>query len=154
MANSSRRNGGSRSRERFAGIPHAVMKTEKYRSLNGWAVRMLLDLTLQYNGPGTNNGDLSLPYTKARDLGWRSPGTLARAERDLREAGFIIRTRVGGYDKGCNLYAVTWQPIDPCVDRKTGKRKHLMEETRTPPGTWKDGVEAWDKPEKPKEQAA
>lgn len=141
MSKASKRSG---SRQRFAGIPHAVMETDKYRSLNGWAIKMLLELSKQYCGPGTNNGDLSLPYTKARELGWRSSGTLLRAERDLRANGFIIRTRVGGLHK-CNLYALAWQPIDECIDRNTGLSKldPHWKPTRQAPGTWKDEAEPW-----------
>jgi len=118
------------------------METRKYRSLNGWAIKLLLELAKQYNGPNSNNGDLSLPYTKAREMGWRSSATLWRAENDLRRNGFIIRTRLGGLHR-CTLYALSWQPIDECLDRKTGTSKldPQWKPSRQPPGTWKDGVQ-------------
>jgi len=127
----------------FAAIPHAVLKTRKYASLDGWGVKLLLDLMVQYNGK--NNGDLSMPWSVLKERGWRSKGTMARAERSLREVGFIIKTRFGGKHH-CNLYAITWQPINECISQETGQPKHDCKPTLQQIGGWKDGEEAPDSP--------
>lgn len=125
-------------REKYAGIPLAVLQTRKYASLNGWAVKLLVDFAAQYNGPGRNNGDLSAPFESVmRFKGWRSKGTLNKALRDLEAVGFIVKTRQGGRNH-CSLYALTWQPIDDCIDPRTKKSKHDAKPTIAAPGTWKD----------------
>ena len=122
----------------FVALPHAVLKTRKYAALDGWAVKLLVDLCLQYTG--RNNGDLSLPWSILRERGWRSKGTVARAERALRDAGFIIRTRKGGCHK-CSLYAVAWHRVDDCINKRSGLPKNdhpWNRSTLTPPGGWRD----------------
>lgn len=128
----------------FAAMPHAVLKTRKYASLDGWAAKLLLDLTRQYNG--RNNGDLTAAWTVMREHGWRSKGTLNRAIKRLREVGFIVTTRQG-WNRNCSLYALTWHPIDECMDRE-GRHKHDAKPTLRPPGCWKDKVEPLDPPPK------
>lgn len=128
----------ARGNGRYAGIPLAVLKTRKYASLSGWAVKLLVDLAAQYNGPGTNNGDLSAPFDKVmKHCGWRSKGTLHKAIRDLEAVGFIVKTRQGGRN-ACSLYALSWQPIDECLDRITKRSKHELKPTKVPSGTWQD----------------
>lgn len=60
---------------------------------------------------GTNNGDLSLTLTKAKERGIRHHTTLARSLRALCAVGLICLTRKGGATRGgqrlASLYAVT-----------------------------------------------
>lgn len=125
--------------EKFAGIPVRVMETRKYANLGAWAVRLLLEFARQYKGQKFgNNGDLSCAWSDMKERGWHSKGTLSRAVRELQEAGFIVRTRMGWKNR-CALYAITWQPIDECIDRKTQRSKlEEMNPTVVAPGTWKD----------------
>lgn len=124
---------------KFVAIPLAVIKTTKWASLNAWAIRLLVELGSQYNGG--NNGDLSAAFSVMRHQGWRSKATLSRALRDLERVDFIVKTRQG-WNNHCSLYALTWKPIDECIDRKTGKSKHSAKPTIAPPGTWRDAAEA------------
>ena len=119
----------------FAGIPHAVLKTRKYASLNAAAVKLLIDVTAQYTG--YNNGDLQATWICMKDRGWRSKASLQRATWDLLEAGFIETTRPGGRNR-CALFAITWQPIDECIDKRTKARKTDAAPTKTASGLWKD----------------
>jgi hypothetical protein len=89
---------------------------------------------MQYNS--RNNGDFSAPWSQMKKRGWRSPGTLNRAIKELIYYGWIIRSRVGGLNK-CSLYAVTFQAIDDCNDRN-GNSKLDIASTITSPGYWKE----------------
>ena len=93
----------------FLGLPHYMLKSEEFRSLSGNAIKFLIELAAQYDGK--NNGDLSLTRKQALERGWKSGATRDRAELECLEAGFIVRTRQGGLH-ACNLYAITWRPID------------------------------------------
>lgn len=59
----------------------------------------------------TNNGDLSLPLTKAREHGIKSAATLAKSLRALTAVGLVAISRRGGTTRGgqClpNLYRMT-----------------------------------------------
>lgn len=126
-----RRSGGS-----FAAFPHAVLKTQKYAALSSWGVKLLVDICAQYNG--RNNGDLQAAWSCMSKRGWHSKGTLHRAIQELESAGFILRTRQGGRN-ACSLFAVTWENIDECKDRRTGFTKLDVGPTKVAAGTWKDG---------------
>lgn len=126
---------GRRKTPPFAGIPKAVLETEKYRRLAGWDVKLLLDLVKQYNGK--NNGDLSAEWSKMRGLGWRSKGTLYAALSALQAAGFIEVTRQGGRHKP-TLFAITWQPVDEIRCPRLKTHKLDVKSTTVASGKWKD----------------
>lgn len=125
----------ARPKEKIAGIPVRVMRTRKYAALSAWAVRLLLEFVSQYNL--YNNGDLMAAFSVLRERGFHSKGTLNRAIKELIEGGFIVRTRQGGKNK-CYLYAITWQPIDECLDKQTRRSKLEISPSTVPLGTWKD----------------
>ena len=135
MARTREKAKGRKASHTFAGLPHAVLKTESYASLSGWAVKLLVDITAQYTG--SNNGDLQASWTCMKRVGWRSKGTLSSATGELLEAGMILKTRQGGRNH-CSLYAITWVPIDHCPDKRTKQHKLDVYPTQTAPGTWKD----------------
>lgn len=86
-----------------------MLKSAEFRSLSGNAIKFLLELAAHYDGK--NNGDLALTRKQALERGWNSGSTRDRAELECLAAGFIVRTRQGGLH-ACNLYAITWKPID------------------------------------------
>ena len=102
---------GRRSSSPFLALPAEVINSEAFLSLSSHAVRLLIDLGAQYRGH--NNGDLCGTWSIMRQRGWRSPGTLERAKKELIEAGFIEQTRWGGRNR-CSLYALAWRGIDEC----------------------------------------
>lgn len=127
---------GRKTNHSFAAFPHVLLNTQKYADLSSWGVKLLMDIGAQFNGK--NNGDLQASWTCMRQRGWRSKGTLSRAVSELEEAGLILRTRQGGRNH-CSLFAITWQPIDECKDKRSGLSKLEVKSTSVPPGTWKDG---------------
>lgn len=137
--NERRRNKGRRNEHTYAGLPHAVLKTRKYASLSAWAVKLLVDITAQYTG--SNNGDLQASWSVLQHQGWRSKGSLSRATQELLQAGFIEKTRQGGRNR-CSLYAITWQRVDRCPDKRTKVHKLDVSETRTASGLWRDEAPA------------
>jgi len=125
---------GRSEHKRFVGLPYECVIHENYIALSPYAVKLLIDLYMQYNS--RNNGDFSAPWSMMKARGWRSPGTLSRAIKELLFYGWIIRSRVGGLNK-CSLYAVTFQAIDECNDKK-GNSKLDIAPTTTSPGNWKE----------------
>ena len=118
----------------FAQLPHDVIRSTNWQRLSGNGVKLVIELLAQFNGK--NNGDLSAPFSAMRGRGWRSTGTLKRAEREALHYGLILKTRQGGLNR-CNLYAVTWKPIDDCKDKLD------VRPTRVAVGTWKAEVPAF-----------
>ncbi len=112
----------------FLAIPHAVLKSDAYRTLSAHAVKLLFDLAAQYRGK--NNGDLTATWRIMQPLNWRSRQTLERALRELQEHGLIEKTRQGGLNK-CNLFALTWRAIDTCSSKLEVAASHAAS------GRWK-----------------
>ena len=112
----------------YFALPHAVMASANYKMLPSRAVKLLCDLGGQFRGH--NNGDLSAAWRIMHQLGWKSRDTLDKAERDLVRAGMIELTRQGGLNR-CNLYALTWHPIDECGGKLD------VPATRLPSGLWR-----------------
>ncbi|MEO6117848.1 MAG: hypothetical protein ABIP37_02120 [Methylotenera sp.] len=111
----------------YAALYYCVLRSKVYANLSSHAVKLLNDLLCQYRG--TNNGDLSAPFsTMQRDRGWKSKGTLARAIKELIESGLIEVSRQGGRHK-CSLFAVTFYAVDECGGKleikSTSKPKSL-----------------------------
>lgn len=109
--------GRSTSFGQFVGIPIVVLDNADFRNLSNSAKIALLAILREYNG--RNNGDLSLPLSRAKQWGIKSSATLVEAIRELEIANLIIRTRdptIMRYSlRGqCSLFAVTWKPIDEC----------------------------------------
>lgn len=93
---------------------HIRIYSDLYDSLAFQALSphdVLTYLALLRDLKGTNNGDLSLPLTKAKSRGIGHHVTLARSLRALVAVGLIALTRKGGCAKGgkklVNLYRVT-----------------------------------------------
>ena len=95
----------------FLLIPHSILKAPEFGALNGWCVKLLVEMAAQYRGD--NNGDISAAYSVLKLRGWRSSGTLAQCLRVLLSRGWIVVTRHGSRNR-CALYAITWWAIDAC----------------------------------------
>lgn len=113
---------------RFVAIPTQILLSDQYANLGAWSVKLLMDLSAQYNGK--NNGDLCAAFSMVQKRGWRSKGTLAHALTELIDAGFIMKTRQGGKHKA-SLYAVTFRGVDDCGGKLD------INPTPVPPNTWK-----------------
>ncbi|MBL8261658.1 MAG: hypothetical protein JNM58_04470 [Xanthomonadaceae bacterium] len=106
-----RRRQTGRSAATHLGIPHYVLRSPEFGALNGWEVKLLVEVAGQYNG--YNNGDLSCTWSQLARRGWRSNGTVRKALDSLLVAEWLICTRHGGRNR-CALYAVSWWSIDDC----------------------------------------
>ncbi len=100
-----------RSSARYVGIPDYAFKSAEFGELDGWSVKLLVEIAGQYNG--FNNGDLSCAWSVLESRGWRSKGTLWAALNQLLKRGWIVKTRHGNRSR-CHLYAITWAPVDAC----------------------------------------
>lgn len=126
---------GRRESGTFASLPHDVIRSANWQRASGNAIKLVIDLFAQFNG--TNNGDLAAPFSTMKKRGWKSSGTLKRAELEALHYGLIEKTRQGGLNL-CNLYAVTWKPIDDC------KGKLNVGPTRVASGAWRQEVPTFD----------
>ena len=113
----------------FLMLPHNVLNHPKFVSLNGRAVKLLLDIAVQYNG--RNNGDLCAPLSLMSLRGWKSSDQLHKAKKELVRNELIMVSRQGGINK-TTLFAVTWVPVDEC----NGKLD--IAATKTAPVKWND----------------
>lgn len=102
---------GKQQTGRFLLLPHMVLCSPSFHELSGSAVKLLIDIAVQYNGK--NNGDLACAFKVMKPKGWRSEATLDRAKKELLAAGFIAETRKGHLPNTCSLYGITWQPLNP-----------------------------------------
>lgn len=92
----------------FNAFPHRVLDSAKFATLSPQATKLLDNLLSQYRG---NNGDLSAVMSLMEVRGWKSNAGLAKALKELFDAGFIILTRQGGRNSP-NLYALSFYAID------------------------------------------
>lgn len=116
---------------RFLSLPRPVYNSPNFIMLSPSAVKLLIDIGIQYNG--ANNGDLQASLNPMRKRGWVSSSTLNRARQELLHYGFIELTRQGGLGC-CSLYAITWQSIDGCNGKiqvpSTKVASRLFEQTQ------------------------
>lgn len=111
----------------FTMLPHAVQNSENWLKLSPYAIKLFLDLMVQYKGH--NNGDLCATWSMMEQRGWKSKATLQKALRELEHYGMLVKTRQGGR-KLPSLYGATFHSIDECggkLDVRPGP----------PLGTWK-----------------
>jgi hypothetical protein len=95
----------------FLKLLHHVVASPQFGALKGSALKMLIDLACQFNGK--NNGDLS-PALLRKSGRWKSEAKINFAIAYLLQHYWLVKTKQGGMGIGCNLYAVTWWPIDAC----------------------------------------
>jgi hypothetical protein len=102
----------------YAYIPKSVYESEAFRSLSKGAMYLLIQVCGKYRKPRqkaalSNNGNLEIPYTRYRALGFGSRRSMERAIKELLAKGLLTLTRQGGRTsvRVCNLYALGWLPI-------------------------------------------
>lgn len=105
-------------------------------ALSGRAVKLLVELELQYDGK--NNGDLTITRAKMRPRGFVSADQLSKARDELINAGWILVARQGGRHIP-TLYAFSYRAVDRCngkLDVSPGPPTHL----------WKPDQAQWREP--------
>lgn len=128
------RHKGRRQGPSYVQVPHYVLESQQWGQMDAFAMKLLFELARQFKGH--NNGDLSATVEMLRDRSatWASKDTLPKKLRYLEDHGWIVKTRQGGRHIGCNLYAITWWPVDACE----GKHQHPVE--RKASNLWKNAI--------------
>ena len=94
----------------FVALPWSVLDSPAYIGLSHPAKALLMDIARQY--VRDNNGRLLASRAHLLRRGWSSHDTIARALRELVEAGFIHQTVMGCRPNKASWYAVTWRTLD------------------------------------------
>jgi hypothetical protein len=123
-----RRAKGRQVSKSFVQFPHDLLNHDSFRTLTPRATKFLVDISAQYNG--RNNGDLCAPLSLMKKRNWNSSDQLFKAKREVEQRGLIRVARQGGLNR-CNLYALTWFPINEC----DGKLD--VQPTSVAPNDWK-----------------
>lgn len=103
--------------KRFAGIPHEILISAAYRSLDCTARALLLDLVMMENGH--NNGSVWLSVRDAVDrLGIADARPAIRSFEKLQTAGLIAMTKEAHFTikaaetSRARCWRLTWRPFD------------------------------------------
>jgi hypothetical protein len=92
-------------------LPHLVLNSEAFKALSGTAVRLLIDITMQYNT--CNNGALLCSWRHMRKRrGWTSSSMLHSAKKELIEHKLIEMTVQGRLPNKASWYGITWAALD------------------------------------------
>lgn len=109
--------GRNETTDRFARLPHRILISESYRSLDPTARSLLTELTMIENGK--NNGSLWLSVSDATDrLGLSDDRPAMRAFDDLQDRGFIRMTKDAHFSiktaetSRARCWRITWLPFD------------------------------------------
>lgn len=109
-----------------------IVDSNAWRCLSATDQRAYIALQRQLRS--TNNGDLSLPLSVARNHGIASPATLAKSLRALVAVGLIAVTRKGGCTRGGQRLATLYRFTDhKCYEVPA---KHI--EASRPTNEWHD----------------
>jgi hypothetical protein len=100
----------------FAAIPRDILLLPEYHQLRSSAIKLMLDLLLQYTGK--NNGRLCSSFQVMQRSGWTSKETLSHAKAALLETSFTVLTRKGHAPRTAEWLGFTWFPINyhPSMD--------------------------------------
>lgn len=103
--------------KRFAGIPHEILMSPAYRSLDPMARALLLEVVMMENGH--NNGSIWLSVRDAIDrLGITDPRPALRSFEMLQVVGLIVMTKEAHFSikaaetSRARCWRLTWRPFD------------------------------------------
>jgi len=122
---------------KFFPLTGNVLNSSEFISLSMKAIKLLIDIGSSYNG--NNNGDLAVTWSLMKKRGWKSRQTLGNAQKELESNFWILRTRQGGRNQ-CNLFAITWLPINYC----NGKLDPGFKEDAKPLNWWNEKIRSGD----------
>ena len=118
----------------FLALPHTMLSSEAWATLSGTEVKMLIELARQFNG--RNNGAFRASWEYLKGHGWISKSTIQNVLKSLEDKQWTKKTRQGGRDKRCTLYAVTWLPIN--ASNNADEDAHNHAEERVASHAWKE----------------
>ena len=84
-----------RAEERFVRLTYGMMQSQAWRSLDGNARAIYVELAMLYNG--NNNGRIGLSVRQAAEAIGASKDTAARAMNRLQDRGFIVAVTKGSF---------------------------------------------------------
>ena len=92
-------------------LPHYLLNSDAYKTLSGNAVRLLIDIAMQYNT--RNNGSLLASIRFMREKrGWKSSSALKKALNELIEHELICKTVQGRLPNKASWFALCWATLD------------------------------------------
>lgn len=111
MASRQGSNRGKRSVEgQYVPLPYALLKSKAWRSLNGAAVKVFLELHTRFNGG--NNGQVRLSMNEATEALGIGKATAQRAFTELQDKGLIVLTAPGNwYHRRAHEWRLTDKPM-------------------------------------------
>ena len=97
---------GRNDTEQYLPIPYSMARSAAFRSLNGNALKVWIELRSRFNG--MNNGDLSVSMDEASRLLGIGKATAKRAFEELEAKSFIKMINKGSwYGRMATTWAVT-----------------------------------------------
>jgi hypothetical protein len=94
-----------RAEERFVRLTHGMMQSQAWRSLDGNARAIYVELAMLYRG--NNNGRIGLSVRQAAEAIHVSKDTAARAMSRLQDRGFIVAVTKGRFVR--KRHATRWR---------------------------------------------
>lgn len=92
-------------------LPHCVLNSTAYTTLSGRAVKLLFDISMQYN-TGNNGALLASWRYMSEKRGWTSADALGKAKAELIEHDLIMQTVQGLRPNKASWYGLTWCALD------------------------------------------
>lgn len=93
----------------FVMLEHRILDSEAFADMRPSSQILLVLMNRQFNG--FNNGHISASFGWVKRYGFGSDNTLKSAIAELREHGFIFKTRSHGANGQWAKYALTWLPL-------------------------------------------
>lgn len=94
----------------FIALPWVVVDSPAFKNLSHPAKALLIEIARQWCRD--NNGKLLCSRAYLKPRGWGSNAVIARAKKELLEAGFIYETVKGQRPNKASWYALTWYMLD------------------------------------------
>lgn len=124
-------NSRGKNNRKFAYVPVEVIQSAAWGKLRPSQRNVVHCLAAQF--VGNNNGDLTGALEVMKKFWLKSQATVWGSLELAQEVGLIEKTRQGGKNK-CNLFALTWWPIDDCG----GKMDAGFRVTKVASNKWRD----------------
>ena len=102
------RNGRTITPKRYVMMYHWIMETPAWKSLDGNARAIYLEMARRYAGPGSTNGKIAYSARQAAENLHISKDTANRALNALQDRGFIVVVTKGAFSRK-NPHATEWR---------------------------------------------
>ena len=94
----------------FLALPRVVLDSPGWLQAGHTARSLLIDMACQYTG--RNNGRLVATVDLLGARGWKSPGVLGQARRELLACGLLVEVRKGGFPNLAAWHALSWLDLN------------------------------------------